>query len=293
MLIKISLVFLLITIISCIQTDKTCAGEYATAEDVKKQKEAAVAAMISEAEALKIKDLEKSYIGVTYWIEPNPKSYYRLEFYSSITDSGGLNSPFYPMSTTSFIVKNIKLVPNILYKYDYKKNTFTYLEIEFPDGKKGYVFADAIKAHLYEVNRYKGMRFDSSEYVYDKSPQEIAVIEQEEAKVKEKKSKEAEEAEREKEAARVVKAVMPAEKAVKPNMKSKKVSSSSSYGCKQYKTATLRRMNAIQLQSIINDNQRVASRILRSLQGDENPDMDPVYACQAESYRVLEVLYSK
>lgn len=88
-------------------------------------------------EAKKAEAME--YVGKTFQYFPNPAADYRIRFYEKIPSSSHSQDPnllFTPLTNTTFVVRGIVMPPPVFYAVGEDEYL---LEIEFPDGKLGYV----------------------------------------------------------------------------------------------------------------------------------------------------------
>jgi hypothetical protein len=103
------------------------------------------------------------YLGKRFQYVPNPSASNRIRFYERIPPSSHSQDPSYlftPLSVSSFVVRGVVMSPPTIFALGEDEYL---LEIEFPDGKTGYVNVVGccgIKEHL-----FRGEVDSSKEYV--------------------------------------------------------------------------------------------------------------------------------
>jgi len=113
----------------------------------------------------------REYVGKTLWYLPNPSAGPRLRFYETIPTSSYSEDPkvlFRPRTITSFVVTGVIMPPPLIYPAGEDEYL---LEIEFPDGKVGYV--NVVGSYGIIQNLYRGDLDSFKEYVSNEPADEI------------------------------------------------------------------------------------------------------------------------
>lgn len=136
----------------------------------------------------------QDFIGKTFWYVPNPKSSFRIVFFSKLEDKLNYKpvAKFTPLEKTTFEVKGVHQLS--------REDDYTY-EVQFPDGKVGYIKGRAgFEGHIYRdyldpINEY--IFTEDSEVILarEKQKEELAQKENEIALKKELEANKIREAE--------------------------------------------------------------------------------------------------
>ena len=137
------------------------------------------------------------YLGKRFQYAPNPSASDRIRFYEKIPPSSHSQDPnflFTPLNVTSFVVRGVVMPPPVFFAVGDDEYL---LEIEFPDGKIGYV--NVVGCCGIKDNLFRGQVDGHKEYVQFEgtSPSIDEIV----AKEKIRQEKQAQEAQRAKERA--------------------------------------------------------------------------------------------
>ena len=180
---------LLVAVISAVFSLVSTAQLYDTPES-RRQKEEVERKALDEAKrnsepkkpTLEEKKAEAmEYLGKKFQFHPNPSASDRIRFYERIPPSSHSQDPSYlftPLTVTTFVVRGVIMAPPVIYAPGEDEYL---LEIEFPDGKVGYV--NVVGCCGLRENTFKGELNNRKEFVQP----EGAVASMEELLAKQKK----------------------------------------------------------------------------------------------------------